>query len=63
MSKVYFSIDRTPEGCIQLSINAEGHGYRIYGPKYDGRSKTIGTHELTARDVQELRAYLKKVVT
>ena len=61
MSEVYLSIDQTPEGGIQLSINADGAGYRICGPKYDGRSKTIGRHKVTERDVQELRSYLRKV--
>lgn len=60
MSEVYFSIDQTPEGGIQLSINSGGTGYRICGPKYDGRSKMIGRHKVTERDVQELRAYLRR---
>ena len=36
MSKeVYFSIDENSEGVIQLSINRDGGGYRICGPKYE----------------------------
>lgn len=61
MSEVYFSIDQTPEGGLQLSINGGGTGYRICGPKYDGRSKTVGRHKLTERDVMEIRFYLRKV--
>lgn len=60
MSEVYFSIDQTPEGGIQLSINSGGTGYRIAGPKYDGRSRTIGRHKITKRDVEEIRAFLSR---
>lgn len=59
MSEIYFSIDQTPEGGIQLSINGGGTGYRICGPKYDGRSKTIGRHKITERDIDEIRAYVQ----
>lgn len=61
MAEVYLSIDQTPEGAIQVSINDEGGGYRISGPKYDGRSKTIRRHKITDRDVQEIGAYLALV--
>lgn len=61
MTEVYLSIDQTPEGGIQLSINRNGYGYRICGPKYDGRSKAIGRHKLTKRDVEEIRSYLRSV--
>jgi hypothetical protein len=58
---IYFSIDQTPEGGIQLAINDDSGGYRICGPKYDGRSKTIVRHQLTPRDVEEIKRYLADV--
>jgi hypothetical protein len=61
VAEIYFSIDKTPEGHLQLSINGDGGGYRISGPKYDGRSKTIKQHILTPRDVEEIRSYLALV--
>jgi hypothetical protein len=61
MTEIYFSIDQTPEGHLQLAINGDGHGYRISGPKYDGRSKMVTKHVLTPRDVEELRWYLALV--
>ncbi|MEU7338650.1 hypothetical protein [Streptomyces sp. NPDC007074] len=50
----------------QLSINAmsgenSGHGYRLMGPKYVGRSRNIRTVELSQRDVDEIRAILDEV--
>jgi hypothetical protein len=50
----------------QLSINAldgehSGHGYRILGPKYAGRSRNLRTAELSRRDADEIRAILDEV--
>jgi hypothetical protein len=50
----------------QLSINAmtgesNGHGYRLLGPKYVGRSRNLQTVELTQRDADEIRAILDEV--
>ena len=47
----------------QLSINAlsgdtSGHGYRLMGPKYVGRSRNLRTIELSQRDADEIRAIL-----
>ncbi|MFD5899084.1 hypothetical protein [Streptomyces sp. NPDC060366] len=47
----------------QLSINAmdgedSGHGYRLMGPKYVGRSRNLRTVELSQRDADEIRAIL-----
>jgi hypothetical protein len=47
----------------QLSINAvtsetSGHGYRLLGPKYVGRSRNIRTVELSQRDADKIRAIL-----
>lgn len=63
-AKVYFTVDRRAiDGALQLSINFAregngGHGYRIAGPKYDGNGKVLLRHELSERDVSELRRYL-----
>lgn len=56
--KVYLTVDQTPEGHFQVSIGDENGGYRIFGPKFDGRSKTIRKHELSERDVSEIGSYL-----
>jgi hypothetical protein len=61
VAEIYFSIDKTPEGHLQLAINDSGGGYRICGPKYDGRSQTVKKHVLTPRDVEEIRSYLALV--
>lgn len=50
----------------QLSINAmdgetSGHGYRLLGPKYVGRSKNLRTVELSQRDADEIRSILDEV--
>ena len=58
MSDVFLSIDRTPEGYIQVSIDSDGTGYRLFGPSYDGRSKNIGRHKITERDAAEIRSRL-----
>lgn len=47
----------------QLSINAmrsetSGHGFRLLGPKYVGRSRNLRTVELSQRDADEIRAIL-----
>lgn len=45
---------------LQLSINLKGrHGYRLAGPKFSGSSVTLLEYELTARDVAEIRSYLR----
>lgn len=50
----------------QLSINAmkgenDGHGYRLMGPKYVGRSRNLRTVELDQRDADEIRGILGEV--
>lgn len=58
---VYLSVDRDRlTGGIQLSINDEGGGYRIKGPKYCGESVSLLEHHLDERDVAELSSYLRK---
>jgi hypothetical protein len=67
--KATITLDTTgdPEFPIyQLSINAmrdehHGHGYRLMGPKYVGRSRNLRTVELTQRDADEIRAVLDEV--
>jgi len=49
----------------QLSINAmdgenSGHGYRLMGPKYLGRSKNLRTVELDQRDADKIRGILNE---
>ncbi|MER6098392.1 hypothetical protein ABT154_21540 [Streptomyces sp. NPDC001728] len=64
--KATITLDTTgdPEFPIyQLSINAmldetHGHGYRLMGPKYIGRSRNLRTEKLTQRDADEIRAVL-----
>jgi hypothetical protein len=50
----------------QLSINAmdgenSGHGYRLMGPKYVGRSRNLRTADLDQRDADEIRGILAEV--
>lgn len=50
----------------QLSINSmrsenNGHGYRLMGPKYVGRSKNLRTVNLTRRDADKIRGILAEV--
>lgn len=62
--EVYITVDkRNIDGALQVAISCHngGHGYRIAGPKYDGHSKTLLSHKLTARDVVEIRGFLNRV--
>lgn len=64
--RIYISVDQGSHGGLQLSIGVEnadggGHGYRIFGPKYDGAGKRLARHYLSARDADEIKSYLKKV--
>jgi len=57
--KIYFSVDRDGwTNGLQLSIENENGGFRIAGPKYNGRSKNLQRHEITQRDAEEIRRYL-----
>lgn len=43
----------------QMSINGvSGWGYRLFGPKYLGRSRNLRTVELSRRDADEIRKIL-----
>lgn len=64
--RVYISVDRDgwTDG-LQLSIGIEnerggGLGFRIFGPKYNGSSKTLKRHILSLRDVAEIERYCAK---
>jgi hypothetical protein len=65
MGRPYISVDqREYDGALQVSVGVEdenggGHGYRIAGPKYDGRGKTLIKHFITDRDAREIIGYLK----
>lgn len=64
MKGVYISVDRrTVDGALQISIGVQGddgngHGFRIAGPKYDGRGTTLLKHFLSDRDKREIAEYL-----
>jgi hypothetical protein len=50
----------------QISINAmrderSGHGYRLMGPKYVGRSRNLRTAKLDRLDADQIRAVLDEV--
>lgn len=67
MSKagVFLTVDITPEGHHQMSIEEKdeegyGLGYRLHGPKYDGRSSNIVRHRISERDAESIRRYLDK---
>lgn len=50
----------------QLSINAmdgemSGHGYRLMGPKYLGRSRNLRAADLDQRDADSIRGILDEV--
>lgn len=58
---VYLCIDRDGwTGGLQISIDSDGTGCRITGPKYNGSSVSMKKHKLTERDAQEIRRYLDK---
>jgi hypothetical protein len=66
MSKPKITLDLDKDrwtGQFQLSINkrdenGSGDGYRLLGPKYNGSSRTLQSVTLSARDRDEIRAYL-----
>jgi hypothetical protein len=60
--EIYMTIDQREDGSLQLSIEGDDGGYRIAGPKYAGTSKPLLRHELTRKDVQEIRSYLRRVL-
>ncbi len=67
LSGIYISVDqREVGGGLQVSIgraekDGSGSGYRIAGPKYDGRGRELLRHKLTQRDRSEIEAYLREI--
>lgn len=64
--RVTFAISESPEGHLKLSINAldekgSGGGYRIFGPKFDGRDTILREVSIRRRDAEEIRKYLDRV--
>ncbi len=60
--EVFITVDkRERDGAIQVSIERNGVGYRIAGPKYDGAGQNLLRKPLTRRDVEEIRWYLERV--
>ncbi|EKS37799.1 hypothetical protein [Afipia clevelandensis] len=61
-SKIFLCVDRDGwTGGYQLSIDDDHGGFRIAGPKYNGSSKSIIRHQITARDAGRIREYLDKI--
>lgn len=63
---LYLTVDQDgttgwPQVAIhELDENGVGGGYRLAGPKYNGSSKRLVTHKITALDAAELRRVLNK---
>ena len=53
------SVDGWTNG-IQLSVNDEGGGFRLAGPKFNGSQKTLLKWVLDERGCAELEAYIAK---
>ncbi len=58
---VYLSVDIRDDGAVQLSIWDDDGGYRIAGPKYDGKGRTVLKRSITLRDRDEILSYLRRV--
>lgn len=59
MSKpVYLTVSNAGGNNLQLSIDDEDGGYRLHGPKFNGSSRPLIQHRLTARDCDELEQYI-----
>lgn len=58
---VYLSVSKDGwTNGFQLSVGDDSGGYRIHGPKFNGSSKDVIHHELSARDCDELERYIAK---
>lgn len=60
------SVDRTPGGQYQASINllddrGAGKGCRVFGPSYAGNSAPVFDARLDASTREEIRSYLDEV--
>lgn len=59
---VYLCVDRQLASYqLQLSIMSDGAGYRIAGPKFDGRSESLIKHKLSRKDADEIITHLRKI--
>ena len=58
--KTFICVDKDGwTGALQLCIEHEGgSGFRLAGPKYNGSSKRLLTHEITPGQADEIRTYL-----
>jgi hypothetical protein len=61
VAKLMLDVDK--DGGFQMSIGMEyadgsGSGYRLYGPKYVGRSTSLFRVTLTAAERKKIREYL-----
>lgn len=57
--KVYLHVDKDGlTGGLQVSIGDDDGGYRLYGPKYCGQSKSLVKIAITRTQAQEIRGYL-----
>lgn len=61
LSAVRISVHSTPEGAIQVSIGDGDTGYRISGPKFDGRSTLVYEHVVTKSDAKLIAQYIDEV--
>lgn len=59
---VELCVYETPEGALQLSIEEDGGGYRLAGPKFDGRSTLRLKRTLAVEDIDVILRYLGPVV-
>jgi hypothetical protein len=54
MKKLYLEVSQKPNGTIQVSIDDGSTGFRLYGPKLTGDSKTLLRFELDERAKSEI---------
>lgn len=65
---IFLTVDRRAvDNALQVSINdgepgKGSHGYRIAGPKYDGKGTQLLKKEITKREAEEILSYLEKVL-
>jgi hypothetical protein len=63
---IYLTVDRRAfDNAFQVSIGeydekGGGHGYRIAGPKYDGKGSQLLKKKITKQMAEEIMSYLRK---
>lgn len=60
---IYLDLYQTPEGHYQLSIGDDVGGYRLFGPKFDGRGELKRRQKLGVRDAEQLLIWANRVRT